>query len=671
MIVLRIACVGLLSLGIGACRGDAEDRTADFTPLPRGEAATASTALVDADIDGTIESTRDVLARAGVQVASERQVLGFAFDARRKGTQMRLDSAEFAQMLKAFGFDFEGRRQRHPDSERGMNASLDKEDRPELERMRLAERREAEDVRTATRAEEDALRERQAAQRQALRDGAREREAAARAARDAVSQARRRAPRGEQAAFDARMAAAHTEIDEARLHRDAVQREIRALERRHEAELRDIAAAATLERRADEFVGRDHAAGRQLMALLGEWVRQAQSDPGHPDSFAPLFLAEMARRQADPVDLAADPDPVSHRWSLLEMAVFASAFRPAAAGAPRSGPGPLALIGSLSLLVPSVRADSPCEVARDAWGNWGDVAQTGNANIVNTLLTRTFEAEYGTKGAQKIMGGIAAMSIVSKVVNLAAFYSQSQVTVEGEVSALHKPVGSHQKVAFTARAGVSPEELEAYRQAVEAARDVQMDQALRDCLGWGGLPAYDTIADVAKDADNWLLDWRLEGHGHANWSLRDNERPRYLGWGRAAMKMKRVSPSSLESRFVIRVLEESAHKGPLGTGKVVVSAEVDSSSLPSLGTLVNAVGKTFGLGLVESLVDIAAGWTRVVFKPRAYAVLDLDFHCPHPTTIHRYVKNPVADGIGQSGEACTFTFDTPEEYKEWRDEQGL
>src|SRR5690606_9805478 len=138
----------------------------------------------------------------------------------------------------------------------------------------------------------------------------------------------------------------------------------------------------------------------------------------------------------------------------------------------------------------------------------------------------------------------------------------------------------------TARAGVSPEELEAYEEAKKEGAD---DQAIRDCLGWANLPSTDEIRDVAKDAENWYLDWRLFGTGkHATWSRYDNPDAKFFGGGRVGKPMKRVSESSTESRFVIRIQPEAGHTGPENTAQVEIRAEVDSAGLPSLSSLVSA-----------------------------------------------------------------------------------
>ncbi len=60
--------------------------------------------------------------------------------------------------------------------------------------------------------------------------------------------------------------------------------------------------------------------GEQLVQFLSIWVTESRMDPENPHSFTPLFLAEMARRQDPPVDLAAGSyRPEELRLTLLEL----------------------------------------------------------------------------------------------------------------------------------------------------------------------------------------------------------------------------------------------------------------------------------------------------------------------------------------------------------------
>ncbi|MGY0503860.1 hypothetical protein [Luteimonas sp. e5] len=649
------ALVCLLALMLAGCRDD--EATADFTPLPRGQASTLSHTLVDGGVKQAIEATQNVVERGGIPSATRSEVLGYALDARRKSSQMRLDSNQFAQMLLSFGFPFEGVSATYGGYDYSdVLKTIDPEERQDASDEVSRQRRAAyEAAKAKKKAEEDAAKARHRARIKAITDPALKRQTAAHEAIRALSSASREE-------YGARIGALRREYVEAEKAVREVRARARELDEAFSREQHARWRLQKIEQNAAAGFGANDKAGRQLMELLAAWVRAAAAEPDHPDSFVPLYLAEMARLQADPIDLAEAPSAARHRWSLLEMALFASAFQPR----PDSVAHRAAMPTLLDVLVPTAHASTPCEVAKEAWDSWKDVANTANGVVTNELLGRELKRLWGENAGKQISQAISSLVIVGKVISLASFYAHTQVTVESNVTQMHKPLGNPERVKFTARVGVSEEELKAYEQAVKEGG--LPEQAIRDCLGWTSLPAADSIKDVAKNAENWILDWRLFSDPlHANWSRRDNPDARFFGAGRIGKRMKRVSGSSTESEFMIRILPERSHVGPVGNAKVEVRAEVDSAGLPSLETLVNA-GKGV-LGLTESFVDIASGWAREVFKPKAYAVLDLELHCPYYSYELTYRPctdiNYCADGR-EGPEGCSFVFHSAQEYEAWR-----
>lgn len=87
---------------------------------------------------------------------------------------------------------------------------------------------------------------------------------------------------------------------------------------------------------------------------------------------------------------------------------------------------------------------------------------------------------------------------------------------------------------------------------------------------------------------------------------------------------------------------------------MVAKASVDASSVPSLGTLINALRGVFGdaLALSDVLVELAAGWFQSMVMPKAYATLHLDYHCGYPYTSVPTEGPPVADGGGTGEGEC-------------------
>lgn len=669
--------------------------TAAFAPLPKGPWSDLARDLVATrNLDSATTTTREVLARGGIGTwdgtrmlvapqgpassfrATPLETVRLAMEARHKRTAARMDAAEFAQMLEAFGWPFEDA---DPDgrADERRDDTLVREDRETLYAAAQAEREARIQADDAAREQADALRESAMAGPRAALERAR-------AAHRDAAQVHAKTPPAERKATMARMQAALAEVRTAQQAFNAARQQLRPAEEARRAEVRAASEREDMAQRVADQVGPDYAAGERFMAFLAAWVNEAAKHPEDPRSFTPLFLAEMARLQGAPVDLtgahyispALGEDAQVHkrtaprstqlRFTLLEMELFAAAFHRSEAKAATALRSPVDGIGGAveslaGLVVPAAHATTPCSDIKESMGpDLGEIHGLATSETAGYLLGGVLEEAFGA-GSKVIEQALGATAIVGKLVKLAAFYSEEQVTVTAKPTFVHKPLGGERKVTYTATAGVDPKELEEYERLSQ--KMAGADQAFRDCMGWAGFPTTTTIAEIAKDAENWLIDWKLvEGRGHVLWYLADNDF--YIKGVRQATKLKRVSPSSAAADFVVRVQPESGHAGPRFKAYAIARAEVDAAGMPSLGTLVSA-GKGL-LGLADSLVEIASGWVMVMFKPKAYAEVELEYHCPNPTTIHLYVTNAVADGVGEDGDPCTIVFRTEEDFEAWR-----
>lgn len=658
-----------------------------FEALPEGPWTTLARQLVQADdLASAVETTREVLARGGIATlgdtaplvpaqgppsafsATQLETLHLAMEARHKATAGRLTGAEFAQMLEAFGWPF-------PDARPDGAADRPRVGAPAPGDARLVDedasttRQQARDARVAAR---DGARKAMEAKREAALGELEARRSAARAAHKAAAVAHAATPPAERAGSMARMRAA---LDEVRVA-DRALAEARTAFRATEEAWRDEDRAATQLGQVEEDIARrigpDYANGERLMDFLAAWVAEAAMDPGNPDSFTPLFLAEMARLQAAPVDLLGpgpvspldeDPPPLRDgpraaqlKLTLLEMQLFAAAFHRRDAA-----PTPARIAGNVTgFLIPAAHAQGPCSDLKESMGpDLGEAHTAVSAATIDHALGRALGLA-GVAG-QALANALSATAIVGKVIKLAAFYSDNEVTVAADPTFVHKPTGGTTLVTYTATAGVSAEDLAEYKRLAD--KMSHADQSIRDCLGWAGFPLLSDIEDVAKDAEKWLIDWTIiEGRGHAYWSLANNDL--YIKGVRQATKMKRVSESSAQAKFVVDILGESAHTGRTRTAWVTVRAEVDAAGMPGLGAFINAGRGLLGLG--DSLAEIASGWIMVMFKPKAEASVLVEYHCARPTTVHRYVKDAVSDGEGDDGDPCTWVFDTKDDFDRWQ-----
>jgi hypothetical protein len=70
--------------------------------------------------------------------------------------------------------------------------------------------------------------------------------------------------------------------------------------------------------------------------------------------------------------------------------------------------------------------------------------------------------------------------------------------------------------------------------------------------------------------------------------------------------------------------------------------------MPSLSTFVNPIKGI--LGLIDSLVELGVGWFMYMNMPKAYGTIEVEYHCPNPSTLRPPTAGqPVADGGAGDG----------------------
>ena len=664
--------------------------TATVTRIPSGPWTDLAKRVVEAkDLDGAVVATREALARGGVATfdgsralvnvtapaalirVTPRETVHMAMEARRRATASRLTAAELAQMLESFGFPFPNARAN------GGNAAAEPRGAPAPaleDKIRQAQINERNAAGASERAAEDQLQQAVDAEQAAARaklDAAQQRITELTAAWQKSRQAVNKAPAGERAAAEARV----KEAWDARGAAIAELGRLRAAESEAERErrTRGTRASETANRAesVQRFIGPDFENGERLMQMLGAWVTNAAAAPEDPRSFTPLFLAEMARRQDPPIDLLAsqftrtgrgDGPPVDLRGlprsgrlrlTLLEIQLMSAAFLRVSGASASLAPLPW-LRDPRSMFANYVvhAQDGPCsdlmksveELGKAIAGDLGGAAASGAVGSgAGAALDKAIESAIGEAAAEKFGKIMDAVNLASKIARLVSFYNDAQVTVQPDEKSTHKPLGLNKYVAFEAIAGVSDEDLEEYRRALEAVSP--QDRATRDCLEAAGMPKLANINDLAKEAEDWLVEWRIvEGSpAHSYWSMPPNEF--YLP-GRQAMKLTRKSANSASAVFVVDILPEEKHEGKIVRAHVTVRASVDAAGMPSIGTILNPI--TGILGLVESLVELGAGWFQFMNQPKAYSTVEVEYHCPRPTEYYETNK-PVADGGGREG----------------------
>lgn len=641
--------------------------------LPTGPWTDLARRLVEAkDLATAVGVTRDVLARGGVSTfdgdrvvvqaaapAARFQVtpletVHLAAEARRRRHAGRLTAAELAQMLEGFGWPFRGSTPGRPDrAEYPMRSQMD----DALQEAARAERSTLGSQELATgRAREEAIEAERLATMTKDQELVRRIQEATlqwQKARQAVA----KAPPAEKASAEAQVqqawAVRNAVIEERRVaqqqSRDAVR------ERREQARAEEEAA-----RRLDdirELVGPDYRAGEQLMEMFETWVRQAAEDPNDPRSFTPLFLAEMARLQDPPLDLAGSrftrpgrapgapvdlrgaPRSQQLRLTLLELELLAAAFYrgavPTAAAVPAGGQ-------IFQGAVVSARfTQDPCSEYKKSLEDLGEVMATAASEGAGKALELAVRAATDGGTADAFGKAMSAVGMAAKIGKLVSFYNNNQVTVTGSPASTHKPPEGPPLVTYTATAGVSEEDWKEYERMAGS----KIDRAMRDCLSTLGMPTTSELTDLAKEAEDWLVEWRLTDGApqHAWVTLRNNK---FYLIGRLAMKLERSGPYSASARLAVDIHPEAQRTGRIVRAYVTAQASLDAAGMPSLGTLINVFKGP--LGLADSLLDLCIGWYQAMNMPRAYGTIEVEYHCPKPTILVR-ASNPVADGGGEDG----------------------
>jgi hypothetical protein len=665
--------------------------SATAVTIPNGPWTDLARRLVDArNLPDAVAVTREVLARGGVATsdvdrdivpaiapasrfrATPAETVYLARQARQRRTAGTMTAAELAQMLETFGWRFKNSR----GSDAAASMPLRGRMAPGLEQAMRTER--TDDRRgagAASGASED--------DQEAVRKKAMDRDAElikqiqdATLAWQKARQGLAKAPPDGKAAAEAQLKQAWDARQALIQERGRVQQESSNQER----EIRDRRIAASeqgdRQRRVQRLIGPDYRAGEQLMEMFAMWVKAAAQDPADPRHFTPLFLAEMGRLQdppidiagsrftrpgrgeGEPVDLRGAPRSQQLRLTLLEIQLIAAAFhRPDAAARAAAAPRSWQLPNPLSAFAVSVQAQEPCSGLKEALEKFvgenlgkdaGTAAGAAAGEAASVGAGKALDGAIGAAldPADAAAFGLAmnALSIAARIGKLAAFYKNNEITVVAEPGATHKPPEGPGLVSYTASAGVSEQDWKEFEEALNK-DGAKVDRALRDCMSNLGLPTKADLSDLAKEAENWLVEWRLTDGSppHAWISLDNND---FYIYGRLAMKLKRVGPYSASAKLVVDILPEAERTGKIVRTYVTAQASLDAAGMPGLGTLVNLFKGAFGLA--ESLLDLCVGWYQFMNMPKAWATVEVDYHCPKETILVQS-NNPVADGGGGDG----------------------
>jgi hypothetical protein len=390
--------------------------------------------------------------------------------------------------------------------------------------------------------------------------------------------------------------------------------------------------------------------GEQLVDFIAAWVKAAGEDPSDPQSFTPLFLAEMAKHQIPAVDLASgDADSTQAQLSRLELQLFSAAFDrimifPQSSNPPGTGGIHLASL-SMVKTTRNLSGDDPCTTYKKifygplsslvlplplatALSDFGVTYAVGEA--MNKLMER-----YGISG-DEFGKAMAAANVFSRISKLVEIYSSLSITVSVVGSnPVHRPLEGEEdvEVDFDAKVGVSEQDWADYQQKYGELGMV-IDRAARDCLANLGIPTMSNASDVAKAIEGVAVEWRIDSGSPANGhdSPIENQ-PQNCDYHQVRLRCSLSSDSdhSGKSSFRIMVIPSSPpetqkvhENGTLESTSMKVCAAADASEAPSLSTFIN--GAMGGVGIADPIAELAAGMILKLGKPENCAKLGVTYH---------------------------------------------
>jgi hypothetical protein len=675
-----------LLLALVACTGPGTDAPAasgapvhGLEPLPEGPWTDLAHRLVAAeDLTTATRVTREVLARGGMATTDGERVLveaigpatpfrltalearNLAMEARNRETAFRLHASEFAQFLDAFAWGTGG-------SAADAPAWLTTEEARAVDAEAYARVDAAADAVLAGAEAEDLATQQRIIRLEAAVAEARDGYETARAAINTVPLAEREPLYARLKAATQALRDANVPLNEARrAARDATRDRTRRANRAKEDAHREFVAWRQ--------VGPDYHSGERLLQLLDTWVREAAKRPDDPESFTPLFLAEMARLQQAPfdllgsaymrpsrgsdlpVDLRGGPRSDDYRLTLLEMQLFLAAFQrghPAPATAARPAPLPSRFATAVAdVLVPPAHAQASLSMCDDVKKILGGDSE-GEASATGWAVNEAGSTAYNALGEAFGIDGdlLSGLGTASKILRVVMQFANTEARVEPGQGPVHKPASESsaghgvRHAWFTASAGVDPKDLKDYEKSLQE-QAARTDEIINRCMGALELPSLQSLGEIADAADSWRVQWEIRPlfPKHLGISMRDPDNA-FVNRNSPLreMQLQRASPAHAEARLKAEVQPEQARRGEVALAHHTVVAKVVDTGAPGFGEMVNAVKGIFGLGMKDIVVDLAAGWMKHILVPRAAAVQAIEYHCLDAEYI-RKVSDPVADG---------------------------
>jgi hypothetical protein len=404
--------------------------------------------------------------------------------------------------------------------------------------------------------------------------------------------------------------------------------------------------------------------GLRLSKVLTSWVNRSldnypSDDPAMTALTAPaLYLAELAARQDDPIELRVQFVPSHLQLGALDITLLVAGLRTAlAVAAPQTGGRPTIVLASTvhggDAGAPAVAAEMdylPCRAVRRVIDGQvpviNDVLGFAASEMIKAFVESGVTDLLGNSGnlSKGIGPAFDALGILFRVQALWLLYHSTELTLQMVPTSIHKPLGNNQLVAALFTAGIPDA---AWEQAVADRNDSPLATNLKECARLLGIPVTSDLVDIGDATSSWRVAWDItQGNEHATFSTCQflpscDARAVATGrWERTLVKRNSHSGKDLVYVEILPELE-SDHPGREVTAPVRVCAHLRTDKPPNLSTILNVGSAGVSLptaggvvALASAVADTMLSWWQFVFTLDKCADMTVSFHVKQPGNWH-------------------------------------
>ncbi|MEX2546198.1 MAG: hypothetical protein WD830_00245 [Chloroflexota bacterium] len=400
----------------------------------------------------------------------------------------------------------------------------------------------------------------------------------------------------------------------------------------------------------------DGQAGR-LAGVMTSWVNRSldnhpSDDPTMTALTAPaLYLAELASRQDEPVDLREPFLPSQFQLGSLDVTLLAAGLRTILAVAGQTNASdsrPLmaaaasgwdTAAGALAGLEPTgcgevkriLDAQAPLIVEVFSFGA-GEAIKA----FVESSVADIFES--AADFAKGIGAAFEAIGVLFRVQALWLMYHNTELTLKFLPTSIHKPVGANERVAAMLTAGIPDAK---WAQAIADRNNSPAASHLKACARLLGIPVTSDLIDVGEATSSWRVSWDItQGDAHAQFEgcqFIPSCDPRAVAAGRLERSLAKNNDHSGKDLVIVEIKpeKETDHPGREVSERVRVCAHLRTDKPPDVATILNAgsagvSGVTVGgvASLASSVANILLSWWQFVFTIDKCANTTVNFHVP-------------------------------------------